>query len=423
MKKAAKSLIATILGWQVRRLQKRHGFKVIAVTGSIGKTSSKLAIASVLSKAFTVRYQSGNYNDKVSVPLIFFGEEIPNIFNPLQWFLIFLRNELKIRKPYSYEIVVVEVGTDGPGQIKEFGKYISAELAVLTAITPEHMEYFDDLDAVADEELEVTEFSKKLLINSDLVAEQYLKLRGKKAQTYGLKTNADIRIEEVKFKGDEASFVITRSAKKVVEAHHQHITEPQLYSVCAAAAVGLELGMEPEQISEGIGSIPPVSGRMRHLEGINGSTIIDDSYNSSPEATRAALDTLYRVDASQKIAVLGNMNELGKYSADEHTVIGNYCKPEELELVVTIGPDANDYLAPAAKEKGCKVVSFEDPYSAGKYLAPLIKKGAAILVKGSQNKVFSEETVKLLLKNPQDSSKLVRQSPYWLKVKAKSFKN
>ncbi|MBX4199615.1 hypothetical protein KW789_01855, partial [Candidatus Saccharibacteria bacterium] len=185
----------------------------------------------------------------------------------------------------------------------------------------------------------------------------------------------------------------------------------------------LELGMEPAQISEGISSIPPVNGRMQQLEGINGSTIIDDSYNSSPEASRAALDTLYRMDATQKIAVLGNMNELGKFAAGEHEAIGNYCKPGELELVVTIGPDANQYLASAAEAKGCKVKSFDDPYSAGRYLAPHLKKGSVVLVKGSQNKVFAEETVKLLLKNPNDSTKLVRQSPYWLKIKAKSFKN
>lgn len=422
MKKAAKSLIASVLGWQVRRLRKRHDFKVIAVTGSIGKTSSKLAIASVLSKAFSVRYQSGNYNDKVSVPLIFFGENMPNIFNPLQWFMIFLRNELKIRKRFPYDIVIAEVGTDGPGQIAEFSKYLSAELAVVTAITPEHMEYFDDLDAVAGEEFQVAKFSKKLLVNADLVAEQYRQLHSDKTSTYGLKSKAEIKLDDVRFKGDEASFTIMRSGKKIVAASHSRITEPQLYSVCAAAAVGLELDMEPELISEGINSIPPVNGRMQHLEGLKGSTIIDDSYNSSPEATRAALDTLYRMESPHKIAVLGNMNELGKFSADEHTAIGSYCKPEELELVVTIGPDANRYLAPEAEAKGCKVARFEDPYSAGKHLAPLLKKDTILLVKGSQNKVFAEETVKLLLKNPQDSVKLVRQTPYWLKIKAKSFK-
>ncbi|MBX4199826.1 hypothetical protein KW789_02955, partial [Candidatus Saccharibacteria bacterium] len=249
MKRKAKSLIAYVLGWQVRRLYKRHDFKVIAVTGSIGKTSSKLAIASVLSQAFSVRYQSGNYNDKVSVPLIFFGEEMPNIFNPLQWLIIFARNELKIHKRYPYDIVIVEVGTDGPGQIEEFGKYIKAELAVLTAITPEHMEYFDDLDAVASEELQVSGFAKKLLVNSDLVAGQYLQAHEKNTITYGLKTKADIKLEDVAFLGDEASFVIARNGKKVIEAKHQRITEPQLYSVCAAAAVALELGMEPAQIS------------------------------------------------------------------------------------------------------------------------------------------------------------------------------
>ena len=89
--------------------------------------------------------------------------------------------------------------------------------------------------------------------------------------------------------------------------------------------------------------------------------------------------------------------------------------------MVTIGPDANKYLAQTAEAKGCKVKQFDDPYSVGEYLKSIVKKGALILVKGSQNRVFAEETVKLLLADPKDSEKLVRQSAEWLKKKAKSF--
>jgi UDP-N-acetylmuramoyl-tripeptide--D-alanyl-D-alanine ligase len=138
-------------------------------------------------------------------------------------------------------------------------------------------------------------------------------------------------------------------------------------------------------------------------------------------ALKLALDSLYEIKAPQKIAVLGNMNELGKYSETTHTEIGTYCDPKQLDLVVTIGPDANKYLAPAAEAKGCSVKIFENPYDAGTFLKPLIKKGAVILVKGSQNKVFAEETIKSLLANPADESKLVRQSQEWLNKKQKAF--
>src|SRR5438309_1362616 len=135
MKHRAKLFIANILGHQVRRLSKKNDFKVIAISGSIGKTSTKLAIAHILSQRFKVRYQNGNYNDLVSVPLIFFGRSLPSLFNPFAWAWIMLKNEIDLLKDFKYDIVVIELGTDGPGQLKEFGRYVSADIGVLTAIT------------------------------------------------------------------------------------------------------------------------------------------------------------------------------------------------------------------------------------------------------------------------------------------------
>ncbi|MDB5161096.1 MAG: hypothetical protein JWO96_476 [Candidatus Saccharibacteria bacterium] len=421
MKKILKNLVASILGWQIIRLRRRHPMRVIAVTGSIGKTSTKLAIASVLSQGFTVRHQTGNYNDLVSVPLVFFGDRMPNIWNPVAWSWIFLKNEIKIRRSYPYEIVVLELGTDGPGQIEQFAKYLQVDIGVLTSIAPEHMQFFAGLDAVAEEELKITGFAKKTLINKDLVDAKYLKDLRSKVMTYAAAQPADFRLGEVKFNGDEAEFTLTSGGKKILDSGHQKITEPQLYSICAAAAVAHAMGLSPEKIDAGIRGIPAVSGRMQHLDGENGSVIIDDTYNASPQATQAALDTLYRIESKHKIAVLGNMNELGHYSRPEHIAVGKYCDPKQLDLVVTIGPDANKYLAPAAEQGGNKVKTFNDPYSAGQFIKPLLNAGTVVLVKGSQNKVFAEETVKLLLENPSDSAKLVRQSPYWLKIKRKQF--
>src|SRR5690606_20106109 len=114
------------------------------------------------------------------------------------------------------------------------------------------------------------------------------------------------------------------------------------------------------------------------LKGINNSLILDETYNASPEAVRAALDSVYTMKAPQKIALLGNMNELGDMSADAHREIGEYCDPEQLELVVTLGQDANKYSAPAAKRKGCTVQAFNNPYDAGKFIREHIKEGAVI---------------------------------------------
>jgi len=408
------------LGWQVRRLRARHDFKVIAVAGSIGKTSTKLAIARVLSQAYRVKFQEGNYNDLVTVPLIFFGGQAPNIFNPFAWLRIFWRNQ-KALKRYPYEIVLVEVSTDGPGQIKQFSRYLRADITVLTAIAPEHMEFFADLDAVAREELDITTFSDKILANQDLIPREYLADLPDNTTTYGIKQPADIRLSNIKFSDQEASFDIIHKGGKFLHAAHEQISEPQLYSVGAAGAVAVELDMTAAAVEQGIRAIKPVSGRMQHLKGLNHSTIIDDTYNASPEAMKAALDTLYRYWAPQKIAILGNMNELGGYSASEHRKVGEYCDRRELDLVITIGPDANKYLAAAAKDKGCQIETFTDPYAAAEFLKPQIKEGAVILAKGSQNGVFAEEAVKLLLANPADAKKLVRQSSDWLKIKHKAF--
>jgi UDP-N-acetylmuramoyl-tripeptide--D-alanyl-D-alanine ligase len=422
VQKLAKKIVVAVLGWQVRRLYKKNGFKVVAVAGSLGKTSTKLAIAQVLNAKYKVRHQGGNYNDIVTVPLIFFAEDLPNLFNPFAWIAVFWRNHQQLGKKYPYDVVVVEVGTDGPGQITKYAKYLKNDIGVLSAIAPEHMEFFDDLDAVAAEELQIANLSKKLIVNVDQVESKYSKRIKKPTSTYSLKERANIQLKNVKFDGFSADFDVLENEALLLRAEHEAIAEPRLYAVAAAVAVARELGMSPSEIKQGLNNLKPVAGRMQKLQGANSSTIIDDTYNASPPAMKAALDTLYRLDAPQKIAILGNMNELGKYSRAAHEEMGDYCDPKKLDLVITLGPDANKYLAPGAEAKGCRVQQFDDPYSAGDYLKPLIKSGALILAKGSQNRVFAEETVKLLLARPSDAKNLVRQSPDWLKIKKQAFK-
>ena len=421
MKKLARSLVAAILGWQVRRLRSKNDFKVIAVAGSIGKTSTKLAIAQVLKAGLKVQFQDGNYNDLVSVPLIFFGQQLPSLFNPVAWLAVFWRNEQLLRARYPYDVVVVELGTDQPGDIGEFGRYLKVDIGVIAAITPEHMEFFKDLDAVASEELALADMSSLLLINKDLSPAKYLDKITASLLTYGVRQSADFQLTNAVFSDEKCSFDFLRADKLFLQANHELVAEPQLYSVAAAMAVASELGLGAAAIKKGLANIHPVSGRMQRLGGVNNSVIIDDTYNASPQAVKAALDTLYRIKASHKIAILGNMNELGRYSEKAHMQIGGYCDPAKLDLVVTIGPDANEFLAAAAEKKGCKVQSFESPYTLGEYLKPIIKENTVILAKGSQNRVFAEEAVKQLLANPADQSKLVRQSKEWLKIKQKAF--
>jgi UDP-N-acetylmuramoyl-tripeptide--D-alanyl-D-alanine ligase len=422
MKHSLKKLVANILGWQLKRLRKKNEIFVVAVAGSIGKTSTKLALARVLSQAYKVQFQEGNYNDLVTVPLVFFGQKEPSVFNPFAWMWTFLKNELVISKKYPYGVVVIELGSDAPGQMQQFSSYLKVDIGVLTAIVPEHMANFADLNAVAQEELTITGFTNKIFANKDLISPEYLGHLPKTTVTYGIKEQADVRLTNVKWNGgEEATFDVMYGGINFLHGEHEKVTEPQLYSICAAVAVATELEMATKDIDSGIREITPVSGRMQHLNGLNNSLILDDTYNASPEAVIGALDTLYRFNASQKIAILGNMNELGSYSQKEHQKVGEYCDPRELSFVATIGPDANKYLAPAAQKRGCLVKTFENPVNAGQFVKERLQSGTVVLVKGSQNGVFAEEAAKQLLAVDEDSKLLVRQSKYWMKIKRKSF--
>lgn len=421
MKRFLKAIVVSILARQVQLLRKKHDIKVIGVVGGIGKTSTKFAITQLLGETLRVRSQEGNYNDIVSVPLVFFGHPMPSLFNPFAWVKVFMNNAKQIKGDYPFDAIVVELGTDRPGHIAAFGKYLELDYAVITAIVPEHMAYFADMQAVASEELSVAQYSKKLIYNADLVAEEYRQSL-QDAISYGNKQSAEYRLANISHSTEEFKSDIMHSGELFLQFKHEAVSEVQLYSFLAAVVVGNELGFTREQILDGLAAIGPVSGRLRRLPGINGSLIIDDTYNALPDAMKASLEMFYTLKAPQKIAILGSMNQLGALSPQAHKEIGELCDPAQLSLVVTVGPDANAYLAPVAAAKGCEVKSFRTPYEAGEYLKSRMKPGMILLAKGSQDKVYTEEAIKPLLADPKDASKLVRQSAHWLKLKQENFK-
>lgn len=421
MKAIARRIVITILAGQVRRLRKKNKFVIIGVVGSIGKTSTKLTIAQVLSAGKRVRYQTGNYNDLVSVPLIFFGHEMPSLVNPLAWAALFIKNELQLLKSYPYDVVVIELGTDGPGQIASFKQYLQLDMAVVTAVAPEHMEFFADLQAVAQEELSVRTYANELIVNSDLVAAEYLE--GITHTSYSIKDNtADYTAQAGTLSAQGLESTIFKGEEQLLQVKLPFISEVQLYSATVSALIADKLGLPTEMVHEALSTLQPVPGRMQLLKGIKDSLIIDDSYNASPDAVASALATLYAMHASQKIALLGNMNELGSFSQEAHEQVGALCDPMQLNAVLTLGPDANRFLAPAARAAGCEVIECKTPYEAGEYLVANIQPGAAILIKGSQNNVFAEEAIKPLLANKSDEKRLVRQSKSWLDKKSANFK-
>ena len=199
MKNYLRGVLCRALERRVVELRAKHDFTVVAVAGSVGKTSTKLAVARLLeATGKKVQYQEGNYNDRVSVPLVFFGETMPSLFNVFAWAGVLRRMSRQVNQPYPYDVVVVELGTDGPGQLKDFA-YIQPDSTVVSAISPEHMLQFGTLDAVAEEELVVAEYSKKLLVNIADVDPKYLE--GLKYVSYGVEVNADYRATQTGVRG------------------------------------------------------------------------------------------------------------------------------------------------------------------------------------------------------------------------------
>ena len=404
MKTQVRRIIASLFERQVWRLVANNHLKVVAVAGSVGKTSTKMAIATVLRERYRVMVHPGNYNSELGLPLSVFEQTVPGVlFNPFAWIQRLIRAELMLRD-YPYEVLVLELGTDHPGEIARYLRYLSPDIGVLTALTPEHMENFPGgMDDVAAEELALASKSKVIFINNDAVPLKY--------QAKYLKHHPEV----MKYGAGEDNY--WNAPTPHVLGAHMHA------ALQVAAAVGHQLKLTHAQIKQGVENFRPVSGRMNPLLGLGGSTIIDDTYNSSPEASFAALTTLeYYPATGRRIAVLGSMNELGADSPRYHAQVG--AAAAGVDLLITIGAQANDYLGPAAVKAGLdptRLKPADSPYAAGKFLATLLAPDDVILVKGSQNGVFAEEAVKLLLQNPADSTKLVRQSPAWMHTKAAQF--
>ncbi|MCK9540293.1 Mur ligase family protein [Dokdonella sp.] len=410
----------------VRLYFKKHPeVKLVVVAGSVGKTSTKTAISTVLSKKFRVRMHDGNHNTHMSAPLGILGIEYPeNVHSLGQWIRVFRAAKKRINQPADVDVIVQELGTDRIGELAHFSTYLHPDIGVVTAVTPEHMEFFGSIETVAQEELTVANFSRVAIINRDDIDGRFAQfLTNQNVDTYGTTAAAEFRVEVKDFDVEHgfAAWLVMSGFAETYPADLRVIGEHSLRPICGAIAVAVKLGMGPQEIVKGVEDITPVPGRMNLLRGVEKSVLIDDTYNSSPASASAALQTLYSIQAPQRIAILGSMNELGQSSAAEHETLGHLCDPSLLAWVVTIGDEAEKYLAPAAKARGCQVKSFKSAIDAGAFTRSVMEEGAVILAKGSQGDIFAEEAVKMLLHSTSDDHMLVRQSPAWAARKSEFF--
>lgn len=401
--------------------------KLVVVAGSVGKTSTKIAIGTVLSEKLRVRLHEGNHNSELSAPLAILGIEFPSDLRSLgQWLTVFKAVRHRIKQPADVDVIIQEIGTDAIGQIPHFGTYLNPDIAVVTSVAPEHMEFFKTLDAVAAEELSVVNYSKTALINRDDIPGIYAAtITNPNINTYGTSDVAEYRFitDDYTFEDGFSGLFSASGFADPVMANIHLVGEHSIRAAVAAGAVATKLGFSPQEAAQAMSKVRAVKGRMNILRGVNESIIIDDSYNSSPLAVASALRALYQMNVPMKMAVLGSMNELGDMSAKAHEDVGALCDPLQLTHVITVGEEAEKYLAPAARTHGCHVVCFKSAIEAGAYAHKFLEKGGAVLFKGSQGGIYLEEGIKVVLHSTEDEAQLVRQSPEWLSKKQAFFES
>jgi UDP-N-acetylmuramoyl-tripeptide--D-alanyl-D-alanine ligase len=411
------------LAKKVQKLLKNNDVTVIAVTGSVGKTSAKVAIGKLLSAEHQVRFSEDSYNTDIGLPLSFFGLKAPSpLWDPLAWNRIFQKID-NISKYYPYDVVVLEMADDELEDMLQLQKFIKPKYGVITGIAPVHMERMLNMDKVLKDNWKIAKGAENIIYNADNDGLNILGSKSKRASGFGIK-RGKIKFTNIKRNSKGFLEATLNLPESKLEIKTQMVGEHNLNSLLSAASVASAMEVDDKKIAKGLSKVPGVNGRMKLLKGVNGSNIIDDSYNSSPDAVLSALDVMKEFKSSKKIAVLGNMNELGAESRDAHYKIGK-AAAKVSDMLIVIGKDAEIFTVSGAKDAGMNPDSikiFKTPYEIGHFLKRLLEKGDLVLVKGSQNGVFSEEVVRILLDPSLDASKyVVRQSKSWKRKKRKAF--
>lgn len=424
-----KKILQKILRFMAIKALKKYSPKVIGITGSMGKSSAKEAVFAVLSKNFNVRKSEKSFNNEIGVPLTILGLESgeKNIFKWIK--VLFSGFLLLIKKSPTYpEILILEMGAEYVGDMKYLTDFVKCNVGVVTSIAPVHIEFFKSLEGIAKEKkylVSTLDKSGTAILNADDPLVLNMKKDTKaKVLTFGFSDNADVQAFElvepnfgivfdgIKFKIKFKGAVVPVLLPAVLGRH-------QIYAALAAAAVGLDFGLNLIDISENLKAYRSPAGRMNLIPGIKNTLLVDDTYNSSPKACLAALETVGKIELEynkNKYAVLGDMLQLGDYSKVGHQEVGEKVAALKYNFLVTVGKESLQ-IAKSAIEKGFykeNIFSFDNSPEAGRFLQDKIKQGDLLLIKGSQG-MRMEKIVKELMANPElAGAMLVRQTEGWL---------
>ena len=390
------SLLKIILRFLAILTLKKYKPGIIAVTGSVGKTSVKEAIFAVLKNFRQTRAASGNFNNELGVPLTILSaeREIKGLFF---WPRIIIAAfwHLTVRQDNYPELLVLEYAADRPGDIRYLLGIARPQIGVVTAIgaVPVHVEFYAGPEAVAKEKGRLIESLPPTgwaVLNAD--DEAALTFKEKSAApvlTFGFSPQAEIKISRLETKNEGGfwwtAFKLEHQRTMVPVRLNELTGVSHAYAAAAAAGVGLIYGINLVRAAENLIFYEPPPHRGQVLSGIKASSIIDDSYNASPLSMRAALENLKKIDCRRRIAVLGDMLELGQYAIEAHEEIGRLAA-SAVQSLVTVGLRAK-VLAGAAKKAGLsgeRVMSFDTAGEAARAVQTLINPGDVVLVKASR---------------------------------------
>ncbi|MBQ0059829.1 MAG: UDP-N-acetylmuramoyl-tripeptide--D-alanyl-D-alanine ligase [Lachnospiraceae bacterium] len=344
---------------------------VISITGSVGKTSTKETVAAVLNQKYNTLKTLGNFNNDLGLPMTIF------------------------RLDQSHERAVLEMGISHFGDMTVLANIANPDISVITNIGSCHLEHLGDLDGVLKAKTEVFDFLKDgacVVLNGDDAKLSTVKeVKGKKPYFFGLNPENDFWADEICPAGIKgiACHIHTPEGdfKVVVPQPGQHM----VYNALAATAVGQLSGLSLDEIKQGIEKVESISGRF-HIVEKEGLTIINDCYNANPMSMKASLGIL-RYAAPRRVAILGDMGELGKDEAALHASVGEFMTEQPPELLITCG-ELTQYMVSALTEKcpEADVVSFDELSELIASLQDLIQKGDTILVKASHFMQFDKVT-------------------------------
>ncbi len=430
MKALFKKIVVYVLTLEAQAVLRRYKPQIVAVTGSVGKTSTKDAIFAVVSQGAHARRSEKSFNSEIGIPLTILG--LPNGWdNPFRWIQNMLEGLLLVfvSSPYP-RWLVLEVGADRPGDIKNAAKWLKVDIALITRLpeVPVHVEFFDSPTEVVEEKAALITALKPggmLILYGDDDKTRALSNRvreGTKILRFGLKPDNEVYATNFSLlrEGNAPQFPLGISATLHQGGESAPLSvigtagEHQLLPAVAAAAVGEALQKDISSTVEALKSYTPPLGRMHLLRGLKNSLVIDDTYNSSPAAVIAGLDTLKSISTGRRIVVLGDMSELGRHSIEEHKKIGAYVA-EIADILLTVGFRARG-IAEGALENGMSetnIFQYEDSEVAGDELDDMVTEGDVVFIKGSQS-MRMEHAVKQVMAEPERADELlVRQDAEW----------